>query len=66
MASALAGLGVDTRPRWWATRATTWSPRVAHGLHGVGVTWGIGTEDELREAGADVVVDRPEELAAAV
>ena len=38
----------------------------AHGLHGVGVTWGIGTAAELREAGADVVVDRPEELAAAV
>ena len=28
----------------------------------IGVTWGIGTADELRGAGARVIVDRPSEL----
>ena len=28
----------------------------AHGLRAVGVTWGFGTADELRDAGADVLV----------
>jgi phosphoglycolate phosphatase len=37
-----------------------------HGLRAVGVTWGIGSESELREAGADVLVASPAELAAAV
>jgi len=34
----------------------------AHGLPCVGVLWGIGTEDELREAGADALVGTPAEL----
>jgi phosphoglycolate phosphatase len=38
----------------------------AHGLRAVGVTWGIGTAPELLEAGADVLVDDPAELPAAV
>ncbi len=38
----------------------------AHGLLAVGVTWGFGSRDELRRAGADVLVDRPAELAAAL
>lgn len=36
----------------------------AHGLRTVGVTWGIGDRAELEEAGADVLVDTPAELAA--
>lgn len=36
----------------------------AHGLATVGVTWGIGSAAELREAGADHLVDRPAELVA--
>lgn len=35
----------------------------AHGLRTVGVTWGIGDRAELEEAGADVIVDSPAELA---
>ena len=31
----------------------------AHGLRAVGVTWGFGTADELRAAGADVLVATP-------
>ena len=38
----------------------------AHGLRAVGVTWGFGTPDELRTAGADVLVDSPADLPAAV
>jgi phosphoglycolate phosphatase len=37
-----------------------------HGLRGVGVTWGFGTPDELRGAGADILVAAPAELPAAV
>jgi phosphoglycolate phosphatase len=36
----------------------------AHALFTVGVTWGIGSEDELRAAGADAVVHRPHDLVA--
>jgi len=38
----------------------------AHGLRAVGVAWGIGTAQELRDAGADVLVSEPAELEAAV
>jgi phosphoglycolate phosphatase len=33
-----------------------------HGLRTIGVTWGIGDAAELGEAGADVIVDTPDEL----
>ena len=36
----------------------------AHGLRTIGVTWGIGDRDELVGAGADAIVDTPEELEA--
>jgi phosphoglycolate phosphatase len=35
----------------------------ACGIGTIGVTWGIGDEDELRLAGADVIVSTPEALA---
>ena len=38
----------------------------AHGLRAVGVTWGFGIADELRSAGADVLIGSPSELPAAV
>jgi phosphoglycolate phosphatase len=34
-----------------------------HGLRAVGVLWGIGSEQELRIAGADHLVASPAELA---
>jgi phosphoglycolate phosphatase len=37
----------------------------AHGLHAVGVTWGIGGADELLAAGADLLVAEPADLPAA-
>jgi phosphoglycolate phosphatase len=38
----------------------------AHGLPCIGVLWGIGSEDELRAAGADVLVRTPAELLSAI
>jgi phosphoglycolate phosphatase len=38
----------------------------AHGLTAIGVTWGFGSRDELVHAGADVIVERPARLVAAV
>ena len=34
----------------------------ANGLRAIGVTWGIGNAAELGTAGADVIIDRPEQL----
>ena len=36
----------------------------ANGLRAIGVTWGIGLEDDLRAAGAETIVHTPAELAA--
>ncbi len=34
----------------------------AHGLRAIGVTWGIGSVEELRAAGADQIADDPAQL----
>lgn len=34
----------------------------SHGLTSIGVTWGYGSADELRRAGADWLVDQPSDL----
>ena len=34
----------------------------AHGLRAIGVLWGIGSEDELRNAGADAIARTPADL----
>ena len=36
----------------------------AHGLPAIGVSWGIGSVEELRAAGADAIVEEPGELVA--
>ncbi len=38
----------------------------ANGLPAIGVAWGYGGVAELRECGADRIIDRPDQLAAAV
>lgn len=38
----------------------------AHGLHTIGVSWGIGSEQELTDAGAHELVDTPDALRAAL
>jgi phosphoglycolate phosphatase len=52
---AVAMVG-DRRPDMLAARE--------HGLLAVGVTWGFGSVEELTEAGAEVLVDQPDELVA--
>jgi len=37
-----------------------------HGMRGIGVLWGFGNAAELRDAGADAVVDSPAALVAAL
>jgi phosphoglycolate phosphatase len=37
-----------------------------HGLACIGVLWGIGSEEELREAGADLLVATPQDLLTAL
>jgi len=37
-----------------------------HGMLPVGVTWGYGSRAELTEAGATIVVDRPEDVVATI
>jgi phosphoglycolate phosphatase len=38
----------------------------ANGIPCVGVTWGIGPRAELETAGAELLVERPHELPAAI
>lgn len=38
----------------------------SNGMRSVGVTWGYGSRRELIDAGADALVDRPQEIAAVV
>jgi phosphoglycolate phosphatase len=62
---ALEGLGAETATMIGDTRFDLVAAQRL-GLRGVGVTWGIGSEAELREAGADAIVHRPAELPAVV
>ena len=39
-------------------------PARAKGLRAIGVTWGIGAEDDLRAAGAEAIAHTPDELEA--
>lgn len=38
----------------------------ANGIKCIGVTWGIGTHEELSRAGADTIIDDPHELGPAI
>lgn len=64
---ALAGLGPEARRGRVALvgdRLHDVAAGRAHGLLTIGVTWGIGSAAELRQAGAERLVDRPAELIA--
>jgi phosphoglycolate phosphatase len=63
IARALAHFPRDSRPvmvgdRWYDVAAAH-----ANAMPAIGVLWGIGSEQELREAGADALVQTPAELA---
>ena len=67
VAAALGALGPFAGPAAMVgDRHVDMEAAHAHGLRAVGVTWGFGTADELRAAGADVLVDAPAELPSAV
>ena len=67
VAAALEALGWDGAPAAMVgDRHVDMEAARAHGLRAVGVTWGFGTEEELRAAGADVLVGAPGDLPAAV
>ncbi|MGA2006453.1 MAG: HAD hydrolase-like protein [Solirubrobacteraceae bacterium] len=58
---ALAALGC-ARPAMVGDRSFDVEAARAHGLLAIGVTWGIGSATELRDAGADLLLSRPSEL----
>jgi phosphoglycolate phosphatase len=58
---ALAALG-RARPAMVGDRSFDVEAAHAHGLLAIGVTWGIGSAGELRDAGADVLISQPSEL----
>lgn len=66
IAAALKTLGHPKRGVMIGDRSHDIVGANANSLPSIGVTWGIGSASELREAGADSVVDRPTELPASV
>ena len=66
VAAALSALGHDGPATMVGDRHVDMEAARAHGLRAVGVTWGFGPADELRSAGADVLVASPSQLPAAV
>ncbi len=65
VARALEALGADAGTMVGDRHVDMEAART-HGLRAVGVTWGFGTEDELRGAGADALVSSPAQLPSAV
>jgi phosphoglycolate phosphatase len=59
---ALAALGLDVVALVGDRRFDIEAAH-AHGLLGIGVTWGIGSRAELEAAHADAIVDAPNQLA---
>ena len=66
MGAALSALGHDGPATMVGDRHVDMEAARAHGLRAVGVTWGFGTADELRDAGADILITTPADLPAAV
>lgn len=66
VAAALAMFGGEPAAAMVGDRDVDMIAAHAHGLRAIGALWGIGSESELRDAGADVLVSTPTELAAAI
>lgn len=65
LARALAALGLGAgREGVWMIGDRHHDVRAGHalGVGSIGVTWGFGTASELEAAGADHLVDRPDQL----
>lgn len=64
IAEALGRLGVEAAAcTMIGDRRMDMEGAVHHGMRGVGVLWGFGSADELRTAGAALLVERPSALA---
>ncbi|HEY1776952.1 MAG TPA: HAD hydrolase-like protein [Solirubrobacteraceae bacterium] len=63
VARALAALG-ESGGAMVGDRSFDMAAARSHGLRPVGVAWGIGTEEELRAAGAEVIAAAPDQLLA--
>jgi phosphoglycolate phosphatase len=59
---AIQALPADARPAMVGDRKHDILAAHAHELPAIGVLWGIGSEDELRAAGADLLVHEPAQL----
>lgn len=66
IAVALEMLGHPERAVMVGDRSHDVHGAQAHSLPSIGVTWGIGSTKELRDAGAEAIVDIPAELAESV
>jgi phosphoglycolate phosphatase len=66
IANALSALGAPARGVMVGDRSFDIVGARAHALPTVGVTWGIGSREELEAAGADAVIDKPTQLPGAV
>jgi phosphoglycolate phosphatase len=66
IAAALETLGHPKRAVMVGDRSHDIVGANAHSLPSIGVTWGIGSTEELQEAGAGSIVDVPAELPASV
>jgi phosphoglycolate phosphatase len=62
VAQALAALGGPARAVMVGDRRYDVLGAREHGLPTIGVLWGAGSEQELREAGAEALVSRPDEI----
>jgi phosphoglycolate phosphatase len=62
IASALAALGSPAKPVMIGDRFYDVVGALQHGIPTIGVLWGVGTEQELREAGAAALVTTPDEI----
>jgi len=62
IASGLAGLGAPAKPVMIGDRFYDVVGAHEHGIPTIGVLWGVGTEQELREAGAAALVKTPGEI----
>ncbi len=66
VATALRRLGGATAPVMVGDRRHDVEGAAAHGVPTIGVLWGVGSEAELREAGAWALVRQPEEIPALI
>lgn len=66
IAAALKMLGQPERAVMVGDRSHDIAGADANSLPSIGVTWGIGSAEELRKAGAGSIVDAPAELATSV